>query len=75
MKGPSKDCSAASDRLWRVALVGVHVGGPYVSFEVGRVAEGPGADRTEEGQPQVKPLHVLQHVVPDTRPLLHKNQA
>jgi hypothetical protein len=49
--------------------VGVHVSGPDVSLEVGRVAEGSGADGTEEGQPQVQPLHVLQHVVPDRRPL------
>jgi hypothetical protein len=67
MKGPSKDCSAAFDRLWRVALLGVHVSGPDVTLEVGPVAEGPGADRAEEGQSQVKALHVLQHVVPDTR--------
>jgi hypothetical protein len=69
MKGPSKDCSAASGRLWRVALVGVHVSGPDVPLEVGPVAEGPGADGTEEGQSQVEPLHVLQHVVPGTRAL------
>ncbi len=73
MKGPSKDCSAAFDRLRRVALVGVHVGGPDVPLEVGPVAEGPGADGTEEGQPQVEPFYMLQHVVPDTAPpLLHK---
>jgi hypothetical protein len=69
MKGPSRDCSAAFDRLWRVALVGVHMSGPDVPLEVGRVAEGPGADGAEEGQPQVQSLHVLQHVVPDTRAL------